>query len=147
MSRVNLFDVSQMYNLCSSAFNVFSNDKMYCNDKSDCYFCGSKVDVKSADVCRVMTLETQETVLSKCNARRDTWAEVVKARILYVHDLPAAEAVYHKICNSNFRTDKQVPASYVKIRKENEVRADGRTSPLHETRTQGKFQNKTSLVH
>ena len=33
--------------------------------KSDCYFCGNKVDVKSVDVCRVMTLETQETVLNK----------------------------------------------------------------------------------
>ena len=94
--------------------------------KSDCYFCGNKVDVKSVDVCRVMTLETQETVLNKCNARRDTWAEVVKARILHVHDLPAAEAVYHKICNSNFRTDKQVPVSYATTQLENKKGKRGR---------------------
>ena len=42
---------------------------------------------------------------------------VLKARILHVHDLPAAEAIYQKACRSNFRThthtkQKQVPASF-----------------------------------
>ena len=41
-----------------------------------------------------------------CNERGDTWAEVVKARILDIYGLPAAEAVYHKACSSTFRAKK-----------------------------------------
>ena len=35
----------------------------------------------------------------------------VQARILHVHDLHAADAVYHKACSVNFRTMKQIPAN------------------------------------
>ena len=41
----------------------------------------------------------------------DEWANDVQARILHVHDLHAADAVYHKPCSVNFRTMKQIPAN------------------------------------
>lgn len=41
-----------------------------------------------------------------------TRAEDVKARLLHVRDLPAAEAVYHQTCSVNFRTKKQIPQVY-----------------------------------
>ena len=41
---------------------------------------------------RVTTLETKHTMLQTCFERKDEWAEVVRARILHVHDLPAADA-------------------------------------------------------
>ena len=33
----------------------------------------------------------------------------MKARILHVHDLHVAEAIYHQTCSVNFRTKKQMP--------------------------------------
>ena len=33
----------------------------------------------------------------------------MQARILHVHDLHAADAVYHRVCSVNFCTMKQVP--------------------------------------
>ena len=44
--------------------------------------------------------------------RGDDWAASVQARISAVHDLHAADAVYHHLCSSNFRTNKQIPAAY-----------------------------------
>lgn len=45
-----------------------------------------------------------------CQERGDEWANIVQARILHVHDLHAADAVYHKACSVNFCTMKQIPA-------------------------------------
>ncbi len=36
----------------------------------------------------------------------------MKARILHVHDLHAADAVYHQTCSVNFRTGKQKPMAH-----------------------------------
>ena len=47
-----------------------------------------------------------------CEERADDWAEEVCARILQVHDLPAADAIYHQSCSSNFRTKKQIPSTF-----------------------------------
>ena len=60
-------------------------------------------------VLRVTTLETKHTVLQAYFERKDKWAEVVRARILHVHDLPAADAIYHQACSMNLRTKKQIP--------------------------------------
>ncbi|CAH3027671.1 unnamed protein product, partial [Porites evermanni] len=56
------------------------------NFKTDCFSCGT-------NVFRVTTLETKHTVLQTCFERKDEWAEVVRARILHVHDLPAADVI------------------------------------------------------
>ena len=53
-----------------------------------------------------------EKILAVCHQRGDSWAVTVQARILPVHDLHAADAVYHHICSNNFRTKKQIPAAY-----------------------------------
>ena len=55
------------------------------------------------------TLDSKDTVLQTCSERKDEWEEVVQARILHFHDLPAADAIYHQACSVNFRTKKQVP--------------------------------------
>ena len=44
-----------------------------------------------------------------CHRRGDAWAESIEARRLHVHDLPAADAIYHQECSVNFHTDKQIP--------------------------------------
>ena len=47
-----------------------------------------------------------------CHERGDDWASSVQAQISAVHNLHAADAVYHHLCSNNFRTNKQKPAAY-----------------------------------
>ena len=68
---------------------------------------------KSYDVVAVRTVETKDTILAICQERADSWANAVQGRLLHVHDLPAADAVYHRVCSTNFRTKKQLPAIHV----------------------------------
>lgn len=81
--------------------------------KTDCFFCGKPAKVgrkrKRQDVVQVKTVGLKNTVLATCNERADSWSDTVKARILHVHDLHAADAVYHQTCSVNFRTKKQMP--------------------------------------
>lgn len=85
--------------------------------KTDCVFCGTKVEFggqrkRSGEVFRVTTVETKDTILGICSERGDAWAETIRSRLLNVHDLPAADAVYHQTCNVNFRTKRQLPRIY-----------------------------------
>lgn len=67
---------------------------------------------KVSDVVPFRTVETRDTILAVCRERGDSWADAVQARILHVHDLHAADAIYHRACSTNFRTKKQIPAVY-----------------------------------
>ena len=105
---------SNVSQLLSSRRSLDRKTEQSFNFKTDCFFCGTKVDFeeqkkKQGDVFKVTTIETKDTVLQTCSERRDEWAEVVQARILHVHDLPAADAIYHQACSVNFRTKKQIP--------------------------------------
>lgn len=53
------------------------------------------------------TIGIKETILKVCQERADSWSDAVKARILHVHDLHAADAIYHQTCSVNFRTKKR----------------------------------------
>lgn len=83
---------------------------------TDCLFCGTPAQFgkkrKKPDVLQVKTIEFKDTLLATCRERGDDWSETVKARILHVHDLHAADAVYHQTCSVNFRTKKQIPVAY-----------------------------------
>ena len=99
--------------------------------KSDCLYCGTRVDFsedkkRQREAYPVTTIETKDNILKLCAERQDTWAEVVKARVLHVHDLPAADAVYHQSCNVNFRTGRQIPKDYVTEETANKKRKTGR---------------------
>ena len=52
----------------------------------------------------------QYTVLKICHSRNDKWAEVVSGRVASVYDLHAADAIYHQMCSTNFRTGKTIPS-------------------------------------
>ena len=82
--------------------------------KTDCFFCGRPAKFgrkRKHDVLQVKTIGIKETVLKICQERADSWSDTVKARILHVHDLHAADALYHQTCSVNFRTKKQMPMS------------------------------------
>ena len=103
---------------CSSSAtegHVLRSTKKCFQFQLDCFFCGQPATFqgkrKSPDAVTVRTIELKDKILV-CNERGDSWASDVKARILQVHDLHAADAVYHHTCSANFRTNKQIPAAH-----------------------------------
>ena len=81
------------------------------NFQNDCLFCGQNV-VKQGTREKwhpVLTLEFQSTLLGVCKRRNDDWARIIEGRIASVGDLHAADAVYHHICSTNFRTSRGIP--------------------------------------
>ena len=58
------------------------------------------------------------------------WSEKVMARIRSVHDLPAADAVYHQICSTNFRTGKSIPVVFMSDADEHPAKNRGRLKDL-----------------
>ena len=68
---------------------------------------------KKVDVFKVTTIEMKDTVLVICSERRNPWSDAVQARIMHIHDLPVADAMYHQTCSVNFRTRKQTPKVFV----------------------------------
>ena len=44
------------------------------------------------------TVELRDTILAMCHERGGIWADAVQARLLHVHDLHSADAVYHGGC-------------------------------------------------
>ena len=55
------------------------------------------------EFCRVETLELQKNIGVHCSVINDTWRFHVLARISSIYDLAAEEAIYHKVCSSNFQ--------------------------------------------
>ena len=81
---------------------------------ADCFYCATSVNAdnqrrRGVYYYPVTTLETKQTVIFICNEKQDGWAISVKARLLHVHDLPAADVVYHQACSVNFLTGKNIP--------------------------------------
>ncbi len=79
------------------------------NMKEQCFYCGN---MAKTDSKRKATDVYQVRSMAKCEERGDQWAADVKQRILPISDLPAADAVYHKSCDINFRTNKQIPLQH-----------------------------------
>ena len=80
------------------------------------FFCGqpaiNQAKRKSPEVISVRSIRLKEILLAVCRQCGDSWGATLQAQILPVHDLHAADAVYHHICSNNFRTNKQIPAAY-----------------------------------
>ena len=77
-----------------------------------CLFCSQKVTF-GCDSSKVEDHNFTKTILECCEARCDEWAFIVKGKIeFYEKDLPAADCVYHHVCATNFRTNRNVPSKY-----------------------------------
>lgn len=79
--------------------------------KTFCLFCGQVADEAAEKkqkekyrrtISKVSTLDFKNNVLKKADERSDLIGKLVKNRILFEHDLIAAEAKYHAVCYSNF---------------------------------------------
>lgn len=84
-----------------------------------CLFCGCRdlYDGKKPEyrLIPVRTIDFQERICQICSEVNSDWSKVVQDRILFVGDLPAADAVYHQQCNVSFRTGRQIPKMFIPI--------------------------------
>ena len=87
-----------------------SSEKSF-NVMTDCLYCATAID-DAHEYYHVVTTTSQDTILKQCSSRKDIWAERVRASVLHVHDLHAADTVYHQVCSVNFRTGKCLPQSF-----------------------------------
>jgi hypothetical protein len=58
-------------------------------------------------------MDYQEKVLKACDEFDSEWAAIVRGRVTFACDLPAADMVYHELCSTNFRTGKKVPRIFL----------------------------------
>ena len=83
----------------------------------DCIFCGCTVELDKGNFSLVRTDKFVGTILEVCECRSDDWGLTVKGRIeFYLHDLHAADGLYHHSCSINFRTLKSVPLEFQTVR-------------------------------
>ena len=100
----------------NESINLRSKEKTFIF-RSHCLFCeqtdkyGGKK--KNWELLPVRTKEFDRTIKEECKKRNDIWSNKVLGRIESVNDLHAADAVYHHLCSSNFRTGKDVPQLFV----------------------------------
>lgn len=93
-------------------------DKYAVSSSTHCLFCDTFVDFKShykskSEHIKVRTIEFSETIKGCCENRCDEWSFNVKGRLkYYLHDLPAADCVYHHTCSVNFPSGKNIPSAY-----------------------------------
>ena len=93
----------------SHAFN-FQEHCLFCSKPVTCP--GKKRSQDDMAVFPVRTDDFKATIETVCKERGDDWALQVQSRIEFAPDLHAADAVYHQVCSSNFRTGKQIPVQY-----------------------------------
>ena len=91
------FDIDSSEN---EKLTLRSAEPIFCY-KEQCLFCGKPDDYVGRKtefkLIPVRTLDFQHEILKLCEERQDQWAEKVKARVAYAMDLPAVDAVYHKL--------------------------------------------------
>ena len=84
--------------------------------KTHCLFCAAPAKFdrkrKAHDICNVKTIGMKSTILDVWKERQDAWSHSVQARLLHVHDLHGADAIYHQSCSINFRTKKNIPSAF-----------------------------------
>lgn len=87
------------------------------NYKYDCLFCGCSDPYEGrrleSKLIPVRSIDFREKIRTVCEKFTNKWVETVPPRILFAHDLPAADAVGHQLCNVNFRTGKQLPHKFM----------------------------------
>ena len=75
-----------------------------------CLFCGKPQKYEGRkrgfELVPVLTTVLHESLSDACETRGDDWTQLVKARLQYGQDIRARDAVYHKQCYVNFKTER-----------------------------------------
>ena len=78
-----------------------------------CFFCAETVDERHPEIPirTASVLRFKSIILEQCRKRGDEWATEVETRLNGCFDLPAADAVYHKLCHSHFMLNRKRSSS------------------------------------
>jgi len=75
-----------------------STEKKNFNFNGDCFVCGTPVaggeQSKKVGVFKVTTIEMKDTILVICSESGDAWSDANQGRIMHIHDLLAADAMF-----------------------------------------------------
>ena len=86
---------------------------------TECIFCnhGDKYQGKipSDKLISVKTMVFQDRVREACTIWHDSWSDTINARMEYVQDPFAVDAVYHLQCSTIFRTERQIPQQFISV--------------------------------
>ena len=79
-----------------------------------CFFCGTSTSVNSDDSVWLRSFDCQYRLSQIAAQRNDEWGGggAVRERMSHTIDMPAAGAMYHPLCNVNFRTYRSIPLKY-----------------------------------
>ena len=86
--------------------------------QTNCFLCGTALNdraIRDQDYVQVKCkkMEVDEAMEKAIVDRNeDRWAVEVKGRLSSCNDLRAEDAIYHTVCNSNFRTGKSKPKQF-----------------------------------
>lgn len=99
-------------NLSTTSQQVLRSAERQFDFRSDCFYCGKPVASekkrKASLVVPVRTVETRD-IFWLCVEKGGMTGQTLFKRefCIYVHDLHATDAVYHRSCSTNFHTKKQ----------------------------------------
>ena len=114
-----------------------SNNSQDFDYATHCLFCENLVvdekGLRHTEVFRVSTWNFQNKIILICGQRGDKWAKDVFSRIQFAIDLPAKDALYHRLCSNNFRTKRGIPIKFRKSSDNSEQKQVGR--PVDQEKT------------
>ena len=76
------------------------------------FLCETPTTVDAEGTVPLRSFDCQYRIWQIAIQRKDEWGESVKGRMSHAIDLPAADAMYHQLCNVNFRTHRNIPVKY-----------------------------------
>ena len=86
------------------------------NCRTDCFYCTSEItqrEINTDQISVVLTVDINEGVRKTIKRREnDRWAVEVEGRLEDIRCMRAKDCRYHHICDSNFRTGKDIPIKY-----------------------------------
>ena len=90
-----------------------AKDVQYTNAKAISDITKAQPNCSSTGNLRPQTLSAfQAAVRQICIELSATWAHTVRGRHEFAEDVHAADAIYHQVCSTNFRTSKQLPSTF-----------------------------------
>lgn len=83
--------------------------------KKCCYYCGHEITSRvryAKQYSNSSIIEVRKLLLKIADDRKDNWATLVTGRLQAIADLPAADGIYHHVCDSSYRTGRNIPSKY-----------------------------------
>lgn len=143
-------------------FSRNSRSRLVFEFNKQCFYCAKLVGDPRArsknneKISAVKTVDLKRNLVDVFNNRNnDEWSQQVAGRLAYANDLHAVDAVYHHICNTNFRTFRNIPKKFandlnvkspIRGAKQNEIRKTTFLEVMDEFKCSGRTYKLCELV-